>query len=129
MKKFLISLTAVAALMAGQSVLAKNVPVTAITPFSTSNPPAEIAVRINSNVQVTDDVVLFEGYTVRGKLVLQNGLLSFVPYSFINVHNEEGSFETQTYGVFEGYVDNSGKMVSVIKDLSYFIEDGDEIFL
>ena len=129
MKKFLISMTAVAALMAGQSVFAKNVPVTAITPFTSSNPPAEIAVRINSNVQVTDDVVLFEGYTVKGKLVLQNGSLSFVPYSFINVHNEEGSFETQTYGIFEGYVDNSGKMVKLPPNTSVTVSPNQMIIL
>ena len=34
MKKFFIGLAAVVALTVGQSVLAKNVPVTAITPFS-----------------------------------------------------------------------------------------------
>lgn len=106
MKKFLIGLTAVIALSVGQSVLAKNVPVTAITPFNSANPPAEIALRINSNIQVTDDIVLFEGYTVKGKMVLQNGALAFVPYSFINVHNEEGSFDPQTYGILEGYVNN-----------------------
>ena len=111
MKKFFISVAAIAALVAGQSVLAKNVPVTAITPFSSSNPPAEIALRINSNIQVTDDVVLFEGYVVKGKVVLQNGSLAFVPYSFINVHNEEGSFEPQTYGIFEGYVNANGQMI------------------
>ena len=113
MKKILISIAAVAALVAGQSAFSKNVPVTAITPFTSSNPPAEIAVRINSNVQVTDDIVLFEGYTVKGKVILQNGALSFVPYKFINVHNEEGSFETQTYGVFEGYVADNGRMVKL----------------
>lgn len=113
MKKFLISLIAMTAVVAGQSAFAKNVPVTAITAFSSANPPAEIALRINSNIQVTDDVVLFEGYTVKGKMVVQNGTLAFVPYSFINVHNEEGSFDTQTYGVLEGYVDNSGKMVKL----------------
>lgn len=113
MKKFLTVLVAVAALTAGQAVFAKNVPVTAITPFTSSNPPAEIALRINSNIQVTDDIVLFEGYTVKGKMVLQNGSLAFVPYSFINVHNEEGSFEPQTYGVLEGYVDNTGKMIKL----------------
>lgn len=112
MKKFFISMVAMFALVIGQSAMAKTVPVTAITPFNNSNPPAEIAVRINSNIQVTEDVVLFEGYIVKGKLVLQNGVLAFVPYSFINVHNEQGQFEPQTYGVFSGYV-NDGKVVRV----------------
>ena len=113
MKKFFIGFAAVIALCAGQSVFAKNVPVTAITPFSSANPPSEIALRINSNIQVTDDVVLFEGYTVKGKMVLQNGALAFVPYSFINVHNEEGQFEPQTYGVFEGNIINNGQVVKI----------------
>ena len=112
MKRFFIGLAAVLAIGACQTAFAKNVPVTAITPFSSANPPSEIALRINSNIQVTDDVVLFEGYTVKGKMILQNGSLAFVPYSFVNVHNEEGQFEPQTYGVLEGYV-NNGRVVKL----------------
>ena len=123
MKKILIGFVAVIALGIGQITEAKNVPVTAITPFSSANPPAEIALRINSNIQVTDDVVLFEGYTVKGKMVLQNGVLAFVPYSFINVHNEEGQFEPQTYGVLEGYV-NNGQMVKLPQGSSVNIGQG-----
>lgn len=107
MKKFVISLAAVLALGMGQNVMAKTVPVTALTPFNNTNPPSEIAVKIGSNIQVTDDIVLFEGFTVKGKVVVQNGVLAFVPYSFINIHNEEGQFEPQTYGTFAGYVNNS----------------------
>ena len=40
-------------------------------------------------------------------MVLQNGILAFVPYSFINIHNEEAQFEPQTYGTFSGFVNNS----------------------
>ena len=112
MKRFFIGLAAILAIGACQTAFAKNVPVTAITPFSSANPPSEIALRINSNIQVTDDVVLFEGYTVKGKMILQNGSLAFVPYSFVNVHNEEGQFEPQTYGVLEGYV-NNGRVVKL----------------
>jgi len=129
MKKFLISLAAVATIIAGQSAFSKNIPVTAITPFSSSNPPGEIAVRINSNIQVADDIVLFEGYTVKGKLVLQNGALTFVPYSFINVHNEEGSFEPQTYGVLEGYVDNSGRAMKIPDGASVSVSPNQMIIL
>ncbi len=123
MKKFFISLTALLAIAAGQAVLAKTVPVTAITPFSSSNPPNEIAVKIDSNIQVTDDIVLFEGYVVKGKVVLQNGTLAFVPYSFINIHNEEGQFEPQTYGIFEGYVSN-GQVVKAAQGASVNINKG-----
>ena len=124
MKKFLIGITAIMALTAGQSVFAKNVPVTAITPFSSTNPPAEIALRINSNIQVTDDVVLFEGYTVKGKMVLQNGQLAFVPYSFINVHDEEGQFDPQTYGILSGYVNNNGQVMPIPQGASVTISSG-----
>ena len=128
MKKFLISLAVLTA-FTGQFVFAKNVPVTAITPFSSANPPAEVAFRINSNIQVTDDVVLFEGYTVKGKMVLQNGVLAFVPYSFINVHNEEGSFDPQTYGLFEGYVDGTGKMIKLPQGASVTVNPNQMIIL
>ena len=123
MKKFLIGIMAIMAFTASQAI-AKNIPVTAITPFSSGNPPAEIALRINSNIQVTDDVVLFEGYTVKGKLVLQNGQLAFVPYSFINVHDEEGQFDPQTYGVLSGYVNNNGQVVSIPQGVSVAISAG-----
>ncbi len=129
MKKFFIGLAAVVALTVGQSVLAKNVPVTAITPFSSSNPPGEIALRINSNIQVTDDVVLFEGYVVKGKMVLQNGALAFVPYSFINVHDEEGQFDPQTYGVLAGYVNNNGQVVQLPQGASININKGQMFIL
>jgi len=128
MKKLFIGFAAVIALMTG-SAFAKNVPVTAIQPFSSSNPPSEIAFRINSNIQVTDDVVLFEGYTVKGKMTLQNGQLAFVPYSFVNVHNEEGSFETQTYGVLEGYVSDSGQMVSIPNGATVSVSSGQMLIL
>ena len=129
MKKFFIGLAAVVALTVGQSVLAKNVPVTAITPVSSSNPPGEIALRINSNIQVTDDVVLFEGYVVKGKMVLQNGALAFVPYSFINVHDEEGQFDPQTYGVLAGYVNNNGQVVQLPQGASININKGQMFIL
>lgn len=124
MKKLIIALATIMTVTFGQASFAKNVPVTAITPFNSANPPAEIAVKINSNIQVTDDIVLFEGYLVKGKVILQNGSLAFVPYSFINVHNEEGQFEPQTYGVFEGYVNNNGQIVKLGQGAPANIQQG-----
>lgn len=128
MKKFVISMAAMFALSLGNGAFAINIPVTALTPFNNANPPAEIAVKINSNVQVTDDIVLFEGYTVKGKLVMENGALAFVPYSFINVHNEEGQFEPQTYGTFNGYVNNS-QIVPVAQGAAVSINPGQTFIL
>lgn len=113
MKKLLIGILTLVTLGICNRAFAKNVPVTAITPFSSANPPAEIAVKINSNIQVTDDIVLFEGYVAKGKLVLQNGTLAFVPYTFVNVHNETGDFEPQTYGILSALVNNNGQMVNL----------------
>ncbi len=128
MKKFVISMAAVLAFGFSNGAFAINIPVTAITPFNNTNPPAEIAVKIHSNVQVTDDIVLFEGYTVKGKMVLQNGVLAFVPYSFINVHSEEGQFEPQTYGTFNGYVNNS-QIVPVAQGAAISVNPGQTFLL
>lgn len=106
MKKFITGIILSAALF-GASVSAKTVPVVALSPFSSNNPPQSMAVQVKSNIQVTDDVVLFENFTVKGKVVPNSsGSFAFVPYSYINVHNEELPVTAQTYGVFAGFVNN-----------------------
>ena len=107
MKKIL-SVIIIAIMMAfGQSVLAKTVPVEAMTSFSASNPPDTMIVKVKSNIQVTDDIVLFENFLVRGKIaVQQNGAFAFIPYSYVNIHNEEAQFQPQTYGSFAGMLSN-----------------------
>ena len=129
MKKTIISVLALICTGIFGGAFAKNVPVTAITPFSSSNPPAEIAVKINSNIQVTDDIVLFEGYIAKGKLVLQNGALAFVPYTFVNVHNETGNFEPQTYGILTGLVNQNGQMVNLGQGTPVNISQGQMFIL
>ena len=90
MKKVLSALFMMLMLAFGQSALAKNVPVVAMSDYVGTNPPQAMAVKVGSNIQVTDDIVLFEGYVVKGKIVVnKNGTFSFIPYSFINFHNEE----------------------------------------
>lgn len=106
MKKFLSGII-LTLMMFGSSVLAKTVPVVALTPYSGNNPPEAMAVQVKSNIQVTDDVVLFENFTVKGKIVpTNNGSFAFVPFSYINVHNEELPVKAQTYGTFGGFVNN-----------------------
>lgn len=112
MKKILSVVILMLMLAAGQSVLAKNVPVVALSDYVGTNPPQAMAVKVGSNVQVTDDIVLFEGYVVKGKIVVnKNGTFSFIPYSFINFHNEETKFEPQAYATFAGMI-NNGKIVA-----------------
>lgn len=106
MKKFLSGII-FALMLAGSAVMAKTVPVVALTPYSASNPPQSMVIQVKSNIQVTDDVVLFENFTVKGKVVpTNNGAFAFVPYSYINIHNEELPIKAQTYGIFAGFVNN-----------------------
>ncbi|MBS6603291.1 MAG: hypothetical protein KH301_06000 [Brachyspira sp.] len=107
MKKILSGIIIAIMMAFGQSVLAKTVPVEAMTSFSASNPPDTMIVKVKSNIQVTDDIVLFENFLVRGKIaVQQNGAFAFIPYSYVNIHNEEAQFQPQTYGSFAGMLSN-----------------------
>ncbi len=107
MKKFLSGIIIALMMAFGQSVMAKTVPVEAMTSFSATNPPDTMIVKVKSNIQVTDDIVLFENFLVRGKIAMQqNGAFAFIPYSYVNIHNEEAQFQPQTYGAFAGMLSN-----------------------
>ena len=111
MKKILSGIIIALMMAFGQSVIAKTVPVEAMTSFSATNPPDTMIVKVKSNIQVTDDIVLFENFLVRGKVAMQqNGAFAFIPYSYVNIHNEEAQFQPQTYGSFEGLL-NNGQVV------------------
>ncbi len=111
MKKFLSGIIIALMMAFGQSVIAKTVPVEAMTSFSATNPPDTMIVKVKSNIQVTDDIVLFENFLVRGKVAMQqNGAFAFIPYSYVNIHNEEAQFQPQTYGSFAGLL-NNGQVV------------------
>lgn len=111
MKKILSGIIIALMMAFGQSVMAKTVPVEAMTSFSATNPPDTMIVKVKSNIQVTDDIVLFENFLVRGKIAMQqNGAFAFIPYSYVNIHNEESQFQPQTYGSFAGLL-NNGQVV------------------
>ena len=111
MKKILSGIIIALMMAFGQSVLAKTVPVEAMTSFSATNPPDTMIIKVKSNIQVTDDIVLFENFLVRGKIAMQqNGAFAFIPYSYVNIHNEEAQFQPQTYGSFAGML-NNGQVV------------------
>ena len=111
MKKFLSGIIIALMMAFGQSVIAKTVPVEAMTSFSATNPPDTMIVKVKSNIQVTDDIVLFENFLVKGKVAMQqNGAFAFIPYSYVNIHNEEAQFQPQTYGSFAGLL-NNGQVV------------------
>ncbi len=111
MKKILSGLIIALMMAFGQSVLAKTVPVEAMTSFSATNPPDTMIVKVKSNIQVTEDLVMFENFLVRGKIAMQkNGAFAFIPYTYVNIHNEEAQFQPQTYGSFAGLL-NNGQVV------------------
>ncbi len=111
MKKFLSGIIIALMMACGQSVLAKTVPVEAMTSFSATNPPDTMIVKVKSNIQVTEDLVMFENFLVRGKIAMQkNGAFAFIPYTYVNIHNEEAQFQPQTYGSFAGLL-NNGQVV------------------
>ncbi len=111
MKKILSGIIIMLMMAFGQSVMAKTVPVEAMTSFSATNPPDTMIIKVKSNIQVTDDIVLFENFLVRGKIAMQqNGAFAFIPYSYVNIHNEEAQFQPQTYGSFAGML-NNGQVV------------------
>ena len=98
MKKFLSGIIIALMMAFGQSVLAKTVPVEAMTSFSANNPPDTM-------------IVIFENFLVRGKIAMQkNGAFAFIPYAYVNIHNEEAQFQPQTYGSFAGLL-NNGQVV------------------
>lgn len=111
MKKVLSGIIVALMMACAQAVVAKTVPVESMTPFSAANPPQQMVLKVKSNIQVTDDIVLFENFLVKGKVVVQqNGGFAFVPFSYVNIHNEELQFQAQTYGTFAGLI-NNGQVV------------------
>ena len=111
MKKFLSGIIIALMMACGQSVFAKTVPVEAMTSFSATNPPDTMIVMVKSNIQVSEDLVMFENFLVRGKIAMQkNGAFAFIPYTYVNIHNEEAQFQPQTYGSFAGLL-NNGQVV------------------
>lgn len=111
MKKVLSGIIVALMMACAQAVVAKTVPVESMTPFSATNPPQQMVIKVKSNIQVTDDIVLFENFLVKGKVVVQqNGGFAFVPFSYVNIHNEELQFQAQTYGTFAGLI-NNGQVV------------------
>ena len=112
MKKVLSAIIFALMMAIGQSAFAITIPVEAMTPYSGSNPPEVMVLKVKSNIQVTDDIVLFENFPVKGKIaVQQNGGFAFIPFSYVKVHSEEMQFQPQTYGTFAGLLNANGQVV------------------
>lgn len=112
MKKVLSAIIFALMMAIGQSAFAITIPVETMTPYAGANPPEVMVVKVKSNIQVTDDIVLFENFLVKGKIaVQQNGGFAFIPFSYVNAHSEEMQFQPQTYGTFAGLLNANGQVV------------------
>ena len=88
MKKILF----IIALLTGLTIMpvdAKTTPVQTLQDFSISNPSQTLLIKILSNVQLSKDLMLHEGYYVLGQIMnVSNSTFVFMPIKYQNFHNE-----------------------------------------
>lgn len=106
MKKFLFIFSVLMAFTAVPA-MAKTAPVQTLQDYSFQNPPQTLNIKILANTQLGPDVMLYEGYTVFGKIVnaSQNGFV-FVPLKYANIHNDIYECDGNTYATFAGMLDS-----------------------
>lgn len=107
-------------------VAAKNAAVQTLEDFSFKNPPQTLNIKILSNIQLNKDVMLYEGYTVSGKIenVNQNSF-RFVPIQYKNFHNETFDVDDSSYATFVGMLDGKNKISNegiIKKDLKFVLD-------
>lgn len=90
--------------------VAKTAPVQTLQDFSFQNPPKTLNIKILANTQLGPNVMLYEGYTVFGKIInaSQNGFV-FVPLKYSNIHNDIYECDGDTYATYVGLL-NSKKL-------------------
>ncbi len=88
MKKILF----IIALLTGLTIMpvdAKTTPVQSLQDFSIANPSQTLLIKILSNVQLSKDLMLHEGYYVLGQIMnVSNSTFVFMPVKYQNFHNE-----------------------------------------
>lgn len=125
MKKFLF----IFAVLVGFTALpgcANTAPVQTMEDFSFKNPPQTLNVKVLSNVQLTKDVVLFEGYTVTGKVTdAKDNTFTFVPVEYRNFHNDVYDISETSYANFMGLVDTKTAIPKngiITKDAKFLLD-------
>ncbi len=109
-----------------QPVFAKTTPVQTLQDFSIQNPSKTLLIKILSNVQLGDDVMLHEGYYVLGQIMdVSNSTFVFMPVKFQNFHNEVFQINGNFPAKFVGMIDSKSKAPAngVIAKDSKFILD------
>lgn len=109
-----------------QPAFAKTTPVQTLQDFSIQNPSKTLLIKILSNVQLGDGVMLHEGYYVLGQIMnVSDSTFVFIPVKFQNFHNEVFQINGNFPAKFVGMLDSKTKTPAngVIAKDSKFILD------
>ena len=85
-----------------QSAQAKTIQVSALEDFQTNNPPQIIHIQMNANTKLDNELMLFQGYQVTGRIVARNGGFIFVPVSYVNFQEEKLPVRQEVQAVYRG---------------------------
>lgn len=113
MKKILF----IIALLTGLTIMpvdAKTTPVQTLQDFSISQPSQTLLIKILSNVQLSKDLMLHEGYYVLGQIMdVSNSTFVFMPIKYQNFHNEVFQINGNYPAKFVGMIDTQNKTQQV----------------
>ena len=125
MKKILFTL----ALLVGfaiQPAFAKTTPVQTLQDFSIKNPSKTLLIKILSNVQLDDGIMLHEGYYVLGQIMdVSNSTFVFMQVKFQNFHNEVFQINGNYPAKFVGMIDSKTKAPAngvIAKDSKFLLD-------
>ncbi len=125
MKKILCTLTLLAGFLF-QPAFAKTTPVQTLQDFSIQNPSKTLLIKILSNVQLGDGVMLHEGYYVLGQIMdVSNSTFVFMPIKFQNFHNEVFQINGNFPAKFVGMIDSKTKAPAngvIAKDSKFLLD-------
>ena len=125
MKKVLFVFALLMALSTG-SAFAKTAPVQSLQDFSVANPSKTLLIKILSNVQLNDDLMLHEGYYVLGQIMnVSDSTFVFMPVKYQNFHNEvfniEGNYPAKFVSTISDGKSNAQKGV-IAKDSKFILD-------
>ncbi len=90
--------------------MAKTAPVQTLQDFSITNPPQTLLIKVLSNVQLSKDIMLHEGYYVLGQITnVSNSSFVFMPVKFQNFHNEVYDIKGNFPAKFVEMIDTKSK--------------------
>ncbi len=112
--------------LAVQPVFAKTTPVQTLQDFSIQNPSKTMLIKILSNVQLGDGVMLHEGYYVLGQIMnVSDSTFVFMPVKFQNFHNEVFQINGNFPAKFAGMIDTKTKTPAngvIAKDSKFLLD-------